>query len=374
MAKTHFFDVSLAVKYGPIESIILTNLCWWIEKNRENRKHYFNGRYWVYNSITAFEKLFPYLSGEQIRRILNKLREDKVLIVGKYNKTGYDRTLWYTVNEEVLDLYRDKNEKNVYLYQKNTSGNGRAGADFPDLPNGKYHLADSTNGNDQTVNSICRIRQMDLVDSTDRFGESTGPIPYININKAVAAALPEEKTETPEKEAAAKSFFQKITKETVREALRRLNGELVFDSVFYKKAEEYLNSENLDTGYLAWIYRECLVRKPASLRGMYYTLTFKQDLTEIYKALKKEQQKSLIVCPVCGREHSKNDITCPECHIPQEYLGDGDKINFEKRFYQLDEDSRERFVMDLADIYKNYRGPECEEQAKGVRKKYHLIE
>jgi hypothetical protein len=136
MAKTHFFDVSLAVRYGPIESIILTNLCWWLEKNKENGRHYVNERYWVYNSIKAFEKLFPYLNGEQIRRTIERLKEKGALYVGKFNKTGYDRTLWYSVSDEVLDLYRDKQD--AYIYKKYTTASRK-------IPNGKLHLSNSTN-------------------------------------------------------------------------------------------------------------------------------------------------------------------------------------------------------------------------------------
>jgi rubrerythrin len=438
MAKTHFFDVSLAVKYGPIESIILTNLCWWTEKNRENGKHYVNGRYWVYNSIKAFENLFPYLNGEQIRRTIDKLRKNKALLVGKFNKIGYDRTLWYSVSDEVLELYRDKSE-NAYLYNKYTpelpggklhlanstnandqtgntdfqddgnirelppfqdenpadltktaSGeaepeggkeeipaemtgkpeipgeNSLAAANLPECPNGKLHLANSPNANAQTVNSIWQKQQIDLANSTNRFVEFAKPIPDINLYKPAVALK--------EKEAAASPFFQKISKEMIRETLTGLNRELIFDPVFYKKTEEYMEKEELDIGYLSWIYRECIERKPEKFRGMYYSLIFKSDLSEIYKNTRKEYHESLMVCPVCGREHSKYDYACPECNFQTENLRDNDKIDFERRFYHLDENSKERYVYELAGLFKTYHGDELQEQEKGLKKKYHLLE
>jgi rubrerythrin len=521
MAKVHFFDVSLAVKYGPVESIILSNLCWWIEKNRENKKHYHNGRYWVYNSIKAFENLFPYLNGEQIRRTIDRLRKEKVLYVGKFNKTGYDRTLWYSVNDEVMELYRDK-ETDAYLYKKytgnspecpngklhladstngndqtvNTEGipdketpgsassggripselpengsktgekarnnpgapekleeNGQPGVNLPECPNGKLHLANSTNANDQTVNtdvsytagvtgddlpedkkrynsaenmpvmpeipgegpsgsgetsqkelcganasegdlpelpngkfdlanlpnandqtvnSICRIQQMDLSNLPNRFVENAKPIPVINIVKPAAAAIPEKKSKN--KEAAAESLYQKITKEAIRDTLRRISKELIFDSVFYKKAEEYMNSENLDIGYLEWIYRECQKREPGEFRRMYYALIFKQDLTEIYKTRAAEIRQSLITCPVCGKEHDKNDLTCPECHLRKDDLQNEGIIPFEKRMFNLDDITQEKYAYELREILKTCHGVEFEERKKVLRKKYHLLE
>jgi len=105
MAKAHMFDIALAEKYGPVESIILSHLCFWIEKNQHNQRNFFKGRYWVYNSASAFEKIFTYLNKDQIRRVLDKLNKQGVLYIGNFNKIGYDRTLWYSVSDEVMDIY-----------------------------------------------------------------------------------------------------------------------------------------------------------------------------------------------------------------------------------------------------------------------------
>jgi rubrerythrin len=503
MAKVHFFDVSLAVKYGPIEAIILTNICFWLEKNRENRKHYIDGRYWVYNSIKAFENLFPYLNGDQIRRTIEKLRHDKVLYVGKFNRTGYDRTLWYSVNDEVLELYRDKTEGNEYLYKGYTgiSGNDQpvntgdtndkniskeagtgdknrpespeirtetgeipfgtplppensgekypnranlpdcpngkihlanlpnandqmvntgdtellggspeeengqfkppeplqegsnepenpekegegtvnsldkaqpGGRGSPNFPNGKLHLANLPNGNDQTVNSIWQKCQIDLANSPDRFGEFAKPIPYINTYNKPAAAFQENTgNKNP---AAAKPLLPKISKEMIRDTLRTIDAELIFDTVFYKKAEEYLNQEGLDTGYLGWIYQESLSRKPEKLRGMYYTLIFQKDLTEIYKAIQDETLEFLMICPVCGTEHNKNDYVCPECNFQSGDLLNEDKVKFEKKLYFLDEAVKERYMREVVDISNNFHITEWEDRKSSLKKKYHLLE
>ena len=141
MAKTHFFDVALAQKYGPIESILLSNLCYWIEKNIHNQKNFHKGRYWVYNSTSAFEKLFPYLTGDQIRGKLNKLQEKGVLFTDNFNKIGYDRTLWYSVSDEVMRLYTAGKSSNLPFHAKVREKT---------CPNGQMHDSDSPNAFAQT--------------------------------------------------------------------------------------------------------------------------------------------------------------------------------------------------------------------------------
>jgi hypothetical protein len=105
VAHTHFMNLALAVEYGTNESLFLTNLCFWIEKNKANRVHFHNGRYWVYNSMEAWAELFPYFTKDQIRHIIDKLKRKKILLVGVFNRTRYDRTLWYSVNDDVMGLY-----------------------------------------------------------------------------------------------------------------------------------------------------------------------------------------------------------------------------------------------------------------------------
>ena len=93
----HFFDVDIAKKYGVQCAVILENLYFWIEKNRANDRHYYDGHYWTYNSKKAFADLMPYMTPKQIDYAIKKLVDADVLITGNYNKSAYDRTLWYAI-------------------------------------------------------------------------------------------------------------------------------------------------------------------------------------------------------------------------------------------------------------------------------------
>lgn len=95
----HHFDVEIATKYGVHAAVILDNLQFWIEHNRANEKCYAEGRYWTYNSVKAFARLYPYMSEQAVRTALQKLIDGGLIIKGNFSKTQ-DRTTWYTITEK----------------------------------------------------------------------------------------------------------------------------------------------------------------------------------------------------------------------------------------------------------------------------------
>ncbi len=99
---TYQFDTNIAALYGVDESIMIANLQFWIRKNEANGKHFHDGRFWTYNSIDAFTKLFPFWTSRQIRRILKSLEEKGVIVTGNYNTSAYDRTTWYAFGDSFL--------------------------------------------------------------------------------------------------------------------------------------------------------------------------------------------------------------------------------------------------------------------------------
>lgn len=104
----HTFDTDVAKEYGVNCAIILQNLYYWVEKNRANERHFYDGRYWTYNSVKAFEELFPYLSGKQIRSALNKLVDEGIIVDGYYNDSAYDRTKWYAITEKGMCFFQKR--------------------------------------------------------------------------------------------------------------------------------------------------------------------------------------------------------------------------------------------------------------------------
>lgn len=106
---THSFDTDLAKRYGIECAVLLYNIDYWITKNKANQKHFYDGRYWTYNSIAAWQELFPYLTKDIIRKRIDFLVDEKVLIRGNFNKDRRDRTSWYTINFSLLQLAPEPN-------------------------------------------------------------------------------------------------------------------------------------------------------------------------------------------------------------------------------------------------------------------------
>lgn len=100
----HSFNTALAAKYGIVEAVLLEHLAFWIRKNKANNVNAYDGRYWTYNSLRAYEELFPYLTAKQIRRALQKLIQEGVVVDGNFNKSPYDRTKWYSFTDEGMSI------------------------------------------------------------------------------------------------------------------------------------------------------------------------------------------------------------------------------------------------------------------------------
>lgn len=100
----HSFDKDIAVAYGLPEAIILNHMQFWIEQNEANNTNFYDGSYWTYNTTKAYAEIFPYLSQRQIQCALKHLREEGILKTGNYNKSAYDRTLWYAFTEKGISI------------------------------------------------------------------------------------------------------------------------------------------------------------------------------------------------------------------------------------------------------------------------------
>lgn len=106
--KAYMFDVDIATVYGVDNAVMIWNLNHWIDHNAANEKNFYNGRYWTFNSIEAFTKLFPFWSKGQIRRILKSLEESGVIMTGNFNADRRDRSTWYAFTDSFQQMHLSK--------------------------------------------------------------------------------------------------------------------------------------------------------------------------------------------------------------------------------------------------------------------------
>lgn len=93
----------LACLIGLNEAIVLNQIHYWLEKNREKDKNFIDGRIWVFNTYQEWKNdNFPFWSVETVKRTFSKLEKDGILISANYNKMAIDRTKWYSINYEKL--------------------------------------------------------------------------------------------------------------------------------------------------------------------------------------------------------------------------------------------------------------------------------
>lgn len=130
------FEEALAVLFGVDEAIMLQNLMYWIKKNKANNKHFYDGRYWTYNSASAFEKLFAFWNKAKIYRVLDSLEKQGAIFSGNYNRLAYDRTKWYSVSEHILEgVWSEKTklqERDIHVPEVQ-NGNTDCETPIPDI-------------------------------------------------------------------------------------------------------------------------------------------------------------------------------------------------------------------------------------------------
>ena len=93
----HSFDTEIAKVVGVNAATIYQNIMFWCEKNKANNSNFNDSNWWVYNSVSAWANLFPYMSTRSIRTSLDKLIESGLIEKGDYNDKPYDKTTWYAI-------------------------------------------------------------------------------------------------------------------------------------------------------------------------------------------------------------------------------------------------------------------------------------
>ena len=128
----HTFDVNLASKYSIEEAILIHHFQFWISKNKRSTKHLHQGRAWMFDSAEDIADYFPYWSRDQVKRILNKLVKNNIIIKGNFNKTGYDRTNWYAFKDEEKFIFIEKGRNRPMDLPKSPNRNSEIAPPIPD--------------------------------------------------------------------------------------------------------------------------------------------------------------------------------------------------------------------------------------------------
>lgn len=142
------FDARIAEKYSVEEAIVINKLFGWLKYNAVNGKNFKEGRYWTFNSISAFRKYFPFWNESKIKRILidlagcteksdSKPKHEPIIIKGNFNKSSFDRTIWYSFTDDFF-VYLEKlgYDLNADIPQAENGCSAEGQMDIPQAENG----------------------------------------------------------------------------------------------------------------------------------------------------------------------------------------------------------------------------------------------
>lgn len=165
----HSFDTYVARECGMLEAVILRSIEFWCKKNASNNKNIYNGKAWTYNTIKAFEDLFPEATGKQIRRALESLVSNGYIEVDNFNADKRDRTKWYALTGKYFELLK----------------NGLQ-TDLCNCPSGNTHLPKRSNATTQEVKSTPYYNTDNIlqIDTTDNNTPSLVSTPIVVDTKS----------------------------------------------------------------------------------------------------------------------------------------------------------------------------------------------
>lgn len=154
------------------EAIMLQQVQYWLSRSTK----VFEGRRWVYNTIDDWKVQFPWMTEKTIRNRFSSLIEKQVIITSNFNRAGFDRTKWYTIDYDKLNsLINDQNstEKPDMTHSEKSSESKRK--KVPDRSGKKFQI-------EEEESSECNRKKV-----PNAFGKKyqmepekvTGPIPEI---------------------------------------------------------------------------------------------------------------------------------------------------------------------------------------------------
>ena len=156
------FNGDVAKEVGVQEATLIENFKYWLLKNKANNKHLHDNKYWTYNSMEAFTALFPFWSKRQIERMLKKLKEEGYIETGNYNKSSYDRTLWYTLTDKTCAILFPNegnpfHEKEISISQNGEMENTQTVTPIPNIITNNNNTNKKPKAQNETVERLWKL-------------------------------------------------------------------------------------------------------------------------------------------------------------------------------------------------------------------------
>ena len=203
----HHFDVELAKEFGILEAILLNNIFFWIEHNKANEVNFYDGDYWTFNSTRAFAELIPYASQRQIQLALKHLISEGILKTGNYNKTVYDRTLWYAFTEKGNSIMQKCKMEDLKMLNRNVE----KGKPIPDnKPYNKTQIKNTDTESDVSLHDT-PPKEKNVFEEV------------VSVYNECCSNLPKVKVLTEKRKTSIRKFLKELTVEQLKEICQKAN-------------------------------------------------------------------------------------------------------------------------------------------------------
>lgn len=149
-----FFLPTLAVGIGLNEAILLQKIHGWLQCTPKEAI----GRNWIYNSYKSWHEQLPFMSETTIKRAVKSLIDKGIILTENFNKSSFDKTLWYSIDYEKLNEIVE-NSDSVKMDHRECQNDPTMVSKWTDNTNNNY--------NKENINNI------NIINTKERFKKPT---------------------------------------------------------------------------------------------------------------------------------------------------------------------------------------------------------
>jgi len=108
----HALNTNIAQCYGVNAALVVQYIWEEIGKNEFAGRDSYGGKTWMRSSQIMFTAVLPYLSKNMVRRALERLMKQGVIIRGEFSESRFDRTSWYAFTQFGRLLMQESEDEN----------------------------------------------------------------------------------------------------------------------------------------------------------------------------------------------------------------------------------------------------------------------
>lgn len=223
-----FFLPTLAIGLGLNEAILLQKIHGWLQCTP--KEHI--GRNWIYNSYKSWHEQLPFMSETAIKRAIKNLIDKEIILTENFNKSSFDKTLWYSIDYEKLNKIVEISDSVKSDYREGQIGLSTV-SKWTDNTNNNYN---NNNNNNNTTDTI--------YDFLEENGFMLTPIQY----EVVSQWEDNELTRYAIKKAVLNNKFNinyidKILNSYEKQNIKTLQQAMANDEEFNNKRENYYKNK-----------------------------------------------------------------------------------------------------------------------------------